>query len=233
MTRIRAITFDAAETLFTVVRPVGETYSLMARDFGGELDVEMLQHGFRTEFPAMAPLGFPDARAGELDNLERTWWHELVSRVVHHAGSVPLFDDYFDAVYQYYAAPQAWQLFPEVHALLCELKTRGTKLAVVSNFDSRLIPVLTGLGIASCFDDVVYSSQAGAAKPDPEIFELALSRLDADATETLHLGDNAVADRQGARDAGMQSVLVERTGPKKYPDSIASLDEVLNRAGIT
>jgi putative hydrolase of the HAD superfamily len=231
MTQISAVTFDAAETLFTPARPVGETYSVMARDFGGELDAERLQHGFRVEFAAMSPLGFPDCNPCELDSLEREWWHELVTRVVGHAGHVPRFNDYFDTVYDYYAGAQAWCLFPEVHKVLSELKARRIRLAVVSNFDSRLLPVLAGLDIASYFDDVVFSSLAGVAKPDPSIFELALSRLDVKPSAALHLGDNPVADRQGARDAGMQSVLVERAMPRKLADSVSSLDAILTRIG--
>ena len=233
MKPVLAVTFDAAETLFTLARPVGETYAVMARDFGAELNSQHLQDGFRTEFPNMPPMAFAATDAGELDRLERDWWRSLVEKVVPRVGHIAAFDDYFDAVYDYYAQAHAWRVFPEVDDLLARLNHHGVKLAVVSNFDSRLPKILTGLGIDMWFDEVVYSTVAGAAKPDKRIFELALRRLNVPAAAALHLGDNPIADAQGARDAGLQAVLVERAGPKRSRDSVISLDAIFERGLVT
>lgn len=71
--------------------------------------------------------------------------------------------------------------------------------------------------------DGVFSNEVGSAKPDRAIFDAALGLLrNRSSVETLgmppacanviHIGDNPVADVQGARAAGMQAALVEPDG---------------------
>ena len=47
------------------------------------------------------------------------------------------------------------------------------------------------------------SAEAGAPKPDPAIFRLALARLEVEPARALHVGDSH-ADAEGARAAGMR-----------------------------
>jgi putative hydrolase of the HAD superfamily len=71
----------------------------------------------------------------------------------------------------------------------------------VSNWDIGLTEHLQGLGVDL---PVVTSAEAGAAKPDPAVFELALQRLGiVDPARAVHVGDDA-ADEAGARAVGMR-----------------------------
>jgi HAD superfamily hydrolase (TIGR01509 family) len=83
-----------------------------------------------------------------------------------------------------------------VHALTA----RGLATAVVSNWDIGLHGHLRRLGLDL---PVVTSAEAGAPKPDPAIFRLALARLGVAPDRALHVGDSP-ADEEGARAAGMQ-----------------------------
>jgi putative hydrolase of the HAD superfamily len=83
-----------------------------------------------------------------------------------------------------------------------ELERLGLRLAVVSNWDVALTGYLEQLGLAGHFATVVTSAEAGAPKPDPRIFRLALERLGARPERALHVGDSE-ADEEGARAAGM------------------------------
>jgi putative hydrolase of the HAD superfamily len=56
---------------------------------------------------------------------------------------------------------------------------------------------------------VVVSSRAGAAKPSPRPFQLALEALGATAAEAWHVGDSP-EDEAGARAAGLRCLLVRR-----------------------
>jgi putative hydrolase of the HAD superfamily len=85
---------------------------------------------------------------------------------------------------------------------VAELERLGLRLAVVSNWDIALPGYLEQLGLAGRFDAVVTSAEAGAPKPDPRIFRLALERLRVRPERALHVGD-ADADEEGARAAGM------------------------------
>ena len=80
------------------------------------------------------------------------------------------------------------------------LGDRGVPAAVVSNWDIGLEQHVRGLGLSL---PVVTSAEAGAPKPDPSIFLLALERLGGIAPErAVHVGDSP-ADEEGARAAGM------------------------------
>ena len=75
---------------------------------------------------------------------------------------------------------------------------------------------------------------AGVAKPHPGIFRRALAELDVEPEATLHVGDSVRKDYEGARNAGMQSLLLDRTGhyAGRGFDSIDRLEGVLDRLGV-
>ena len=83
------------------------------------------------------------------------------------------------------------------------LRAEELRLAVVANWDISLHEHLATLELVDLFDTVVTSAEAGAPKPDPRIFRLALDRLGASPARALHVGDEPV-DEEGARAAGMR-----------------------------
>jgi HAD superfamily hydrolase (TIGR01509 family) len=83
------------------------------------------------------------------------------------------------------------------------LAAAGLRLAVVSNWDVGLHEHLSAIGLDRLVDTVVTSAEAGAPKPAPQLFELALARLGATAARAVHVGD-AEADAEGARAAGLR-----------------------------
>lgn len=91
---------------------------------------------------------------------------------------------------------------PEPGALetVRRLEALGLALCVVSNWDVGLAEQLAALGLRL---PVVTSAEAGAPKPDPRIFRLALERLAVGPGRALHVGDSP-EDEQGARAAGMR-----------------------------
>ena len=91
---------------------------------------------------------------------------------------------------------------------LAALRSGGLRLACVTNKAERFtVPLLAAQGLASYFDAVVTSDQAGRRKPDPEPFLLACRRLDVQPGEAVAIGDSA-NDAQGARAAGCRVLLV-------------------------
>ena len=224
----RAVLLDAAGTLIDVAGPLGDTYSGLAREFGGDLDPETLTTGFRIAFADTPPMAFPGLTGADLDRAERDWWRAVVERVTRAAGGVPEFDAYFDRLYAHYASAPAWRVYPEVPEVLEALRARGLRLAVVSNFDTRLPPLLDALGLATFFDAVVCSGEAGAAKPDGAIFARALAALGVEASEALHVGDSREADYEGARAAGIEALLVDRDADVHPAGTIPDLRGILD-----
>ncbi len=82
------------------------------------------------------------------------------------------------------------------------LRARGLEVAVVSNWDVGLAEHIARLGETSLFSTIVTSAEAGAAKPDPAPFRLALERLGVEPGRALHVGDEG-EDEAGAQAVGM------------------------------
>lgn len=86
---------------------------------------------------------------------------------------------------------------------------RKFRIAVISNADGGIERVLTRCGIADCFESITDSGIVGIEKPRAEIFEAALTAMDARSDESLYVGDVYSVDYVGARTAGMQAVLFD------------------------
>lgn len=229
-----AVLLDAAGTLIRPRAPVGETYAAVAERYGAALEADQLAQAFGEVFGEMPDLAFHWASMEELQRLEREWWRTLVHRVVvKTCSSIGNFEAFFGTLYEHYARGHAWEYFPEVPSVLEGLRERGCKIAVVSNFDSRLPGILHALGIHDKMDAVVYSTEAGSAKPDSAIFRRALAALGVAPERAIHVGDNVSADVGGAVAAGLEGVLLRRGNPSAAGAAkvIRSLDELLVRVG--
>ena len=101
---------------------------------------------------------------------------------------------------------------------------------VVSNFDSRVYDVCENLKILDYFDDFIISSEAGFAKPDIEIFKLALEKNSLKPSECIHFGDNYVNDYISPITLGLNAVYLDRDG--KYADQ-ESVKRISNLSEIT
>jgi HAD superfamily hydrolase (TIGR01509 family) len=89
---------------------------------------------------------------------------------------------------------------------------RTFRIAVISNADGGIERVLSRCGLADCFESITDSGIVGVEKPRPEIFEAALTAMNARPDESLYVGDVYSVDYVGARNAGMQAVLFDVAG---------------------
>jgi putative hydrolase of the HAD superfamily len=228
--RIKAVFFDAAGTLIKPARRVGESYAAIAAKYGMAVTPAALFERFRICFDGAPPLAFPGAPTAEIEPLERQWWKRLVAQVFEPWDDFAKFDDFFDELFAYYGRADAWLLYPEVIETLAALKQRGLILAVISNFDSRLLRILDGLNVGTRFEHIFVSSAVGYAKPQPRIFDLALTRFGLTAGQALHIGDSEANDLQGARNAGVRVLLVDRdlAAGAAPPDRVQSLRQILD-----
>ena len=228
--RIKAVFFDAAGTLIKPARRVGESYAAIAAKHGKAVTPAALFERFRICFDGAPPLAFPGAATAEIEPLERQWWKRLVAQVFEPWGNFAKFDDYFDELFAYFARADAWLLYPEVIETLAALKQRGLILAVISNFDSRLVRILDGLNVGASFEHIFVSSAVGYAKPQARIFDIALTRFGLTPGQALHIGDSESNDLQGARNAGVPVLLVDRglAAGAVPPDRVHSLRQILD-----
>lgn len=119
------------------------------------------------------------------------------------------------------------QILPGTRAAL-ERIAQKFRVAVISNADGGIERILSRCGIADCFESITDSGIVGVEKPRAEIFEAALTAMKARADESLYVGDVYSVDYVGARNAGMDAVLLDVAGA--YPDRdlprVESLEEL-------
>lgn len=104
------------------------------------------------------------------------------------------------------------------------------RIAVISNADGGIERVLSGCGIADCFESITDSGIVGFEKPRPEIFESALKKMNARADESLYVGDVYSVDYVGATRAGMDAVLLDVAGAYRDRElpRVQSLEQLEN-----
>ncbi|MEM4700163.1 MAG: HAD family hydrolase [Candidatus Nezhaarchaeales archaeon] len=128
-------------------------------------------------------------------------------------------------------------VYDDVPTSLRELAEAGVPMAVVSNVSTHWLAeeTLRRLGLSGFFKSVVTSAQVGWRKPHPSIFIKALEALGAKVSEAIFVGDDPVADIEGAKRLGLKAVLIERRPQRALavvpPDlrinSLSSLVEAL------
>jgi putative hydrolase of the HAD superfamily len=212
MSKVRAIVFDVGGTLICPAKPVGETYAAFARRQGVKLKAEATTAAFAAAFKGCSPRA---KDAVPCDGDDRAWWKLVVRRSVPEAAFTDpkAFDEFFEAVYLHYAKPEAWDLYPEVIEILEELRDFPVDLAVLSNWDARLHPVLDGHGIGEQLTRRFISSELGWEKPDPAIYRHVSDVLRLPPESLLSVGDHGRNDIEGPRKAGWQTLQIER--PKR------------------
>ena len=220
VTRPKAVFLDAAGTLFESTRPVAATYAELALRYGKNVPFDEVSRRFRDCFATAPPMAFPGSDGQRLEALERAWWREVVWRIFEPTGPFPRFDGYFGELFAYFARPDSWVLYDDARATLEALKARGLILVMISNFDSRVLKIIRGLGIADYFDSVFISSSAGFAKPEAGIFRLALERHGITPDEAIHVGDSPETDVEGALRAGVRPVLLDRRGDARHEGAL-------------
>jgi putative hydrolase of the HAD superfamily len=223
-----AVFLDAGQTLLAADPPIGVIYAEVARKYGLQVPPEIMDKVFREAYRERA-LHHPLSQAAS-NEADRQWWRELAEGLFQRFGRLTSFDACFAELYDRFAHAQAWRLFPEVPAFLSECRRRGVRLGVVSNWDSRLETICRELGLEPAFEFILYSAAAGVAKPNPEIFKLALQRIGLKPDEVLHVGDSWEDDVLGARTAGLDAVWLQRPQGEPVPGaaSAGSLTDILD-----
>lgn len=114
----------------------------------------------------------------------------------------------------FYRARNEVVLYDDVLPALERLQARF-RLFAVSNGNADLAII----GLARFFEQALAARDAGVLKPDPRIFGLLLERAGLASERALHVGDDAVADVEGALRAGITPVWLNRRGAA-WPDAL-------------
>lgn len=223
------LVFDAVGTLIHPNPSVAIAYHTIAARFGSRLTVEEIGERFRRAFQ-QSELSIPEelalgCRWTSSDVIEVARWRWIVSEVVT---DVPDIKDCFEQIWDHFAAASSWSCFDDVHSTLMGLKSAGYRLAIASNFDSRLHAVCEGHQPLSLIERRIVSSEAGYRKPAPQFYAALTTQCGCTADRILMVGDDADHDVAGPIAAGMHALLLERRSSNPAKNSVRSLSELLS-----
>lgn len=119
--------------------------------------------------------------------------------------------------------------FTETIVLLEKLKKDGFKIALISNTDCFTTEeVMDKYDLRKYFDDIVLSYNVNMLKTNPKMYEMILEKLKIGKSDALVVGDSIETDMNGAKDAGIKAVLVDRRGRREFDPKIRDLSELDN-----
>jgi putative hydrolase of the HAD superfamily len=113
-----------------------------------------------------------------------------------------------------YWSPRIVRLVPGTMELLDYLKPKYHLHLITNGFQEVQHTKLSGSGLEPYFETLTVSEEVGVKKPNPEIFLYALRKAHATAEESLMIGDEMAVDIDGARIAGMDTLLFNPNGEK-------------------
>ena len=188
-----AVTVDGYGTLLHLTDPAPALRTALAGR-GIQAGKEQVERAFHAEVAHYRPHAHEGRDAASLAALRRDCVEVFLGELGDPLGTAEFVDAFMGSL--------VFELVPGAVAALRTLRRRDLRLGVVANWDYDLPAHLERLGLHGMFDTVVTSARAGAAKPDPAIFELALRELGVRPERALHVGDEPV-DEEGARAAGL------------------------------
>jgi REG-2-like HAD superfamily hydrolase len=147
---------------------------------------------------------------------------DLDQRVFARLGHPDLPEAFYRDVEAAFHQRSAWFVYPDVLPALDALRAAGKRLAVVSNWGWSAPELLHLLELASHFEAFAISARVGYQKPHPAIFEHALELLGVRPEQAVHVGDNPAADVAGARRAGVEPVLIDRSSRNGEGESLGA-----------
>ena len=132
-----------------------------------------------------------------------------------------LLDDYRAAF------PSACLLFPDAAPTLSSLRASGRKLGLITNGSVRMQSAkLACLALSPMFDTILISDAEGISKPNRQIFERALERLNVTPAHAVFVGDHPHVDVAGARGAGMRAIWRRDPGVSRVIEADAVIEEL-------
>lgn len=212
------VVFDAVGTLIEAVPSVSQVYHRVGKKYGSKLgrhDVEdRIQRLWRTRNE-----GLKTSESGEYE-----FWKQFVLAVL---------DDILDGelafreLFEHFSRPSSWLVFEDAKDVVLQLKQRGGRLAIASNFDQRLRSVIAGLFPAHTFEHLVISSEIGYRKPSADFYRLMLRQLETTSENVIFVGDDPVNDLAGPMDAGMSAFRIRRDSSAVLAENeLRSLNEI-------
>ncbi len=212
--KIKLLSFDLDNTLWpckpTIIAAEKKLYTWMQQQ------VPKITQSFDIEQLRMKRMRFLEQRPDLAHDMSNLRIESLKSLALEMSLSA---DWVMDAFEVFYEARQQVTLYDDVVPVLDELQTQY-RLSALTNGNASIEKT----GVAHWFEFSVSAADVGQQKPHPQFFETLLQLAGLDACEVLHIGDDPHRDIQGAFDAGIRSVWLNRAG-QPWPYDACQADQ--------
>lgn len=210
MTKIKCVTFDLDDTLWSVMPVVIKANEVLWEWLKREtpayterftphdlLEGSALRQSLLARFPEIAH-SMTETRLRMLEEgMESVGYSAAEAKVlaaaafdqfIHHRHAVTPYDD--------------------VEQMLGELKQQGLMVGALSNGNADI----SKTPLAQWFDFQFNADSVGTAKPHPLMFEKALLHAGVESHEVVHIGDHPINDVQAGNAMGMHTIFVNPEG---------------------
>jgi HAD superfamily hydrolase (TIGR01662 family) len=217
--RYDAILFDLGYTLIHFEPQQKIIIQEALRAAGAErstVEIEAaIQAGWSAYYRDMATATFPAT-----EEYDRQTQESLQRALLAHLGldGEAVSTAYAAALESRFSRPGVLRPYPEVTEVLDRLCAEGYRLGIVSNWSWNLRQRVAQVGLDGYMELVWGSAYAGCHKPHPGVFRQALEQMSLSPGQVLYVGDSYPHDVVGARNAGLDAVLVDRNGTTGTPD---------------
>ena len=230
---IRAVFFDAGETLVHPHPSFPELLTEVLNDEGHDVDVDFVSKRLWHVSERFLKASQDNELWSTSAEKSKAFWSSIYETFLGEM-DIDWTEHLAERLYTTFTDITNYRLFDDALETLEVLEGRGLELGLISNFEEWLERLLHALDVARFFEVRVISGSAGVEKPDPRIFEIALEQAGVDAAESVYVGDNVHFDVEPAVSVGMDTVLIDRRG--RYPDHdgkrITSLVELPAALGL-
>ncbi len=214
MKPLQALLFDLDDTLLDGSHFSGavKRTAIEVAQSAGDIDPDELVSANSLAFvDHVQEQGLTRWELGEISGKETSYaiWRGALARLGLH--DAVLLERLCEVQHKY--AQESYKPFDDVPRALQYFDSLGLALGIVTNGaqDSQLHK-LESMKLSHYFSTIVMSGDLGIVKPDAAIFEAALRRLQIDAENVWHVGDNLKTDVAGANGAYITSVWLNRGG---------------------
>lgn len=141
-----------------------------------------------------------------------------------------------EGVAAWLAAYRAAQLHSTVlfdDVLPCLSACTGLPVVALSNNDGAWQRERLGhVGLGEAIGTVLGISDVGVAKPHPAMYRAGCAALDLAPDEVACVGDSIVSDAQGAAEAGLRGIWLDRLNSEPAPAGLERITSLLELAGV-
>jgi len=226
---IELVTLDAAGTIIDHCWDPGGIAADAARSAGLMVDRSRARTAYREVAATYRPEQEELERIGDRGAIRAMWQRQMADWLTQMGGERESAPEVLARFEELAFGPRShvFMLFDDVRPAIESIKSLGIPIGIISNWDHTLFGVLESLSIDQEFDFIIASLVFGVEKPDKRIFMKACEQGNAAPGKSIHVGDSVIDDFDGARDAGLHALLIDRSQEESLSEGrISTLTQI-------